>query len=155
MDLFGNLKKAFQTSFPHMDMYSKSPTYEPSSCKLSKIQTCVRMSNHVSQFTCLAYLVTCVHPLQVVVFLCTLLYSTVQSTVVQCLYFKPRMSRSKRKSSGDVAGTTVLFKVLYCKIKNAFFIFCVCCLCIICVKSIINLLQYSIIQLIVFVGYLG
>ena len=30
------------------------------------------------------------------------------------------MSRSKRKSSGDVAGTTVLFKVLYCKIKNVF-----------------------------------
>ena len=39
--------------------------------------------------------------------------------------------------------TTVLFKVLYCKIKNVFFIFCVCFLCIICVKSIINLLQYS------------
>ena len=43
------------------------------------------------------------------------------------------MSGSKRKSSGDVAGTakkhqllyctTVLFKVLYCKIKNVFFIF--------------------------------
>ena len=37
--------------------------------------------------------------------------------------------------------TTVLFKVLYCKIKNILFF--VCCLCIICVKSIINLLQYS------------
>ena len=32
------------------------------------------------------------------------------------------MSGSKRKS-GDVAGTTVLLKVLYCKIKNVFFIF--------------------------------
>ena len=40
-----------------------------------------------------------------VVLLCTLLYSTVQSTVVQYLCFKPRISRSKRKSSGDVAGT--------------------------------------------------
>ena len=30
----------------------------------------------------------CVHPLQVVVLLCTLLYSTVYSIVVQCLYFK-------------------------------------------------------------------
>ena len=39
--------------------------------------------------------------------------------------------------------TTVLFKVLYCEIKNVFFIFCVCFLCIVCVKSIINLLQYS------------
>ena len=47
----------------------------------------------------------CVHPLQVVVLLCTLLYSTVYNTVVQYLYLKPRMSGSKHKSSGDVAGT--------------------------------------------------
>ena len=38
------------------------------------------------------------------------------------------MSGSKRKNSSDVAGTIVLFKVLYCKIKNVFFIFCVCLL---------------------------
>ncbi|KAI4548574.1 hypothetical protein MG293_000904 [Ovis ammon polii] len=49
-------------------------------------------------------------PLQVAVRLCILLYSMVQSTTVQYLYFKPRMSRSKCKSSGDIAGTTVLFK---------------------------------------------
>ena len=36
------------------------------------------------------------------------------------------MSGSKCISSSDVAGTTILFKVLYCKIKNVFFIFCVC-----------------------------
>ena len=30
------------------------------------------------------------------------------------------MSGSKHESIGDVAGTTVLFKVLYCKIKNVF-----------------------------------
>ena len=59
----------------------------------------------------------------------TLLYSTVYSTVVQYLYFKPRMSGSKRKSRGDVAGTTVLFKVLYYKIKNVFFIFLMYYLC--------------------------
>ena len=53
----------------------------------------------------------CVHPLQAVVLLCTLLYSTAESTVVRYLYFKPRMSGSKQKSSGDVAGTTVLFKI--------------------------------------------
>ena len=68
-------------------------------------------------------MVTCVRPLQVTVLLCTLLYSTVESTVVQYLYFKPRMSGSKRKSNSDVAGTTVLFKVLYCKIKKVF-MFC-------------------------------
>ena len=39
---------------------------------------------------------------------------------------------------------TVLFKVLYCKIKNISLTFYVCLLCIICAKSIINLLQYSI-----------
>ena len=94
------------------------------------------------------------HPLQVVVLLCTLLYSTVYSTVVQYLYLKSRMSGSTCKSSRDVAVTakkhrllyctTVLFKVLYCKIKNVslFFVF-VCFLCIICVKTIINLSQYS------------
>ena len=32
------------------------------------------------------------------------------------------MSRSKHKSSSVVAGTTVLFKVLYSKIKNALFL---------------------------------
>ena len=39
--------------------------------------------------------------------------------------------------------TTVLFKVLFCKIKNVFFIFCVCVLYIICVKGIINLLCFA------------
>ena len=60
------------------------------------------------------------HPLQVVLLLCTFLYSTLYSTVVQYLYFKPKMSRSKHKSSSDVAGATVHFKVLYCKIKILF-----------------------------------
>ena len=36
---------------------------------------------------------------------CTFVYFTVESTVAQYLYFKPRMSGSKCKSSGDVAGT--------------------------------------------------
>ena len=63
------------------------------------------------------------HSLQVVVHLCTLLYSTVQNTVVPYLYFKPRMSESKCKSSGDVADNTVLFRVLYCKSKNILGVF--------------------------------
>ena len=63
---------------------------------------------------------------------------------MQYLYFKFRMARSKRKSSGDVPDTTVLFKVLYCKIKNVLYFLCLfVLLCIIRVKSIINLLQYS------------
>ena len=76
--------------------------------------------------------------------LCTLLYSTIYSTVVRYLYFKPRMSIIKPKSSGDVAGNTALFKVLYCQ-GNVFFNFLLVFSCIVCVKSIINLLQYSII----------
>ena len=50
------------------------------------------------------HIVTHMHPLQVVVPLCTLLYSTVQGTGVQYLFFKSRVSRSKCKSSGDVVG---------------------------------------------------
>ena len=38
---------------------------------------------------------------------------------------------------------TVVFKVLYCKIKNVFFIICIFYVCIICVKSIIHLFQHS------------
>ena len=97
--------------------YSKPPTYEPSSFKLSKMQCGFACS---IVFMCLAYIVTCMH-------LCTwlcfcVLYSIVQSIVVQCLYFNPRVSGSKRKSGGDVAGTPVLFKVLYYKTEIVFFI---------------------------------
>ena len=54
------------------------------------------------------------------------------------------MSGGKRKSSGDVADTakkhqllyytTLLLKVLYCKIKNVFFIFCVFFMYYLCEK---------------------
>ena len=50
---------------------SKSPTYKPSICKLSKMWV--------------ACIVTCVHLLQVVVITCTSLCSTVESTVAQYL----------------------------------------------------------------------
>ena len=85
--------------------YSRPPTYKPSSCELSKMRTCICLSSHVSQFTCLAYMVTCVHRPQVAVLLCTLLYSTVCRTIDQYLFSKPRMSRNKHKSSRDVAAT--------------------------------------------------
>ena len=48
----------------------------------------------------LAHTATCMHPQQAAVLLCTLLYSTVRSTGVQYLYFKPRMSGSKCESCG-------------------------------------------------------
>ena len=52
----------------------KSPTYKLSSFEVLKMQTCFHVSNHV---TCLEHTVTCVHPLQVAVLLCTLMHSTV------------------------------------------------------------------------------
>ena len=58
----------------------------------------------------------------VVVLLCTLLCSTAWSTAIQYLYFKPRMFGSVKAAVRSL----VLFKVSYCKIKNVFFIFCVC-----------------------------
>ena len=64
---------------------------------------------------CLVYIVACVILCQRLCF--CILYSTVESIVVQYLYVKPR-AVSKRKNSSDVSGTTVLFRVLYCKIKN-------------------------------------
>ena len=43
---------------------------------------------------------------------------------MQRLYFKPGMSRSKCKSSGDRADPTVLFEVLCCEIKIFLIFFC-------------------------------
>ena len=65
------------------------------------------------------------------------------------------MSRSKCKGSSDVAGTTILFKVLHCKMKM-FSLFCMCFLCIIFMKNIINVLQYSTvdIKMVVLIVYL-
>ena len=83
---------------------------------------CIYMSNYISQFTCLVHIVTCVPSLQVVVLLSTLLYSTIQSTVVQYVYFKFRMSGSKCKSDGDIPGITTLFIVLYHSFKNVLFL---------------------------------
>ena len=73
---------------------------------------------------CLGDMVTCRHPLQEVVLLCALLYSTAESTAVQSVYFKPRKLGSKGKSRSDAAGTTVLFKVPYCKTKMFSYFLC-------------------------------
>ena len=75
---------------------------------------------------CLACIVMCMNHLQG--WLCCVLCNSILSTVGQYLCFKSRMSGSKYKSSGDIGGTTLLFKVMYCKIKNVVLIFCVCIL---------------------------
>ena len=78
--------------------YSKAPTYEPSSCKLSKMRMSVCMSNHTHQFMCLVYIVKCASS----TVLCSCIF---YSTVVPYHYFKPRISRNKHKSSSDIAGS--------------------------------------------------
>ena len=97
------------------------------------------------QFMCLAY---CQVPTSSTSG-CASTYCTVQyyieysrTVIQQHLYFKPRLSGSKRQSSDDAAGNTgklqllycsiVLFKVLNCKIKKCFFFF----KCITCKKKI-------------------
>ena len=83
-------------------------------------------AHHTNNFTCLmlASSTSC----------CAFVSFAVQHWVehsLQCLYFKPRMSRSKHKSSNDVVCTsrkhlrlyctTLLFQVLHCKIFKVFF----------------------------------
>ena len=80
---------------------STVPYRRTSTLHAFKDVNCVRVSSHLSQ--CLASIVTCVHLLQVVVLLFTLPFSTVQSPGVQHLYFKPRMSGSKRRGSSGIA----------------------------------------------------
>ena len=48
---------------------------------------------------------------------CAFMYFTVQSTVVQGLYFKPKMSGSTPKSSSDVAGTATKCQVTMMETK--------------------------------------
>ena len=84
-------------------LYCKSLAYKPASCELGKMRPCVRMPCHVELFTCLAYIVACVHLLQgVVLFKYTSLCNAVHSTIAQHLYVKPRRSGSMCRSSSGV-----------------------------------------------------
>ena len=49
----------------------------------------------------------CMHSLQMIMLLYISLYSTIESTVVQYIYFKPGMPGSEYKSSDDVVGTAI------------------------------------------------
>ena len=112
-----------QNVYIHTHSKSLKVTYEPSSCDFQRCE-CV--------FTCpitqVASHVLSMHSLQVVVF-CSF---TVQPRVeysLQCLSFKPRMSRSKHNSTGDVDSTTIcsctvlLYFSRYCPIRFLEFIF--------------------------------
>ena len=103
-------------------IYCESPTYEPSSCELSKMQMCVHMSSHVSPIMQLA--------------LCLLLLMILQLYHLPPPLPSPLINSSflfTRYQSLYASCCTVLFRVLYCEIKNVVFIFCICffmyCLC--------------------------
>lgn len=77
-------------------VHTKSPAYAPPSREPSEIRTCVHASSRVSWVTCLC-------PVQEALFF---VYLAVQCCVGYhraCLYVTPRMSRSSRTSSSDVA----------------------------------------------------
>ena len=97
-------------------LYSKSPTYEPSSCKLSKMWTCIWFQQGTR--TCA---INVRHEWN-----CSL--SSISYCQLLCY-------------------TTVLFKVLYCKIKNIFFIFCLFFMYYLCEKYYKPItLQYYIVD---------
>ena len=100
--------------FLHGSWYSKSPTYDLSGCKLSKIP---RVRSHVQSHKLVHESGLCCHECTSSTSGCAFmyfLYWTVQNTVVQHLYSLPvhLMLAPVRQS---LCCTTVLSKVLYCK----------------------------------------
>ena len=60
--------------------------------------------------SCLGYIIMCVRPLEVLVLLCSLQYCIANSSTVS--FFQTQMSRSKHKSSSEVAGTAKKHQVM-------------------------------------------
>ena len=90
------------------------PTYECSSCELSKMQMCSHTPSHVSScvWCALPLHASSASPLYFA-------YGSVYSTVVEeYFYFKSRMPRSKCKSSGYVAGTSKKCQAMERKVKT-------------------------------------
>ena len=118
-------------SSPRLSVYSKSPLYAPSSCKLlSKMPTCVHMSDHIrSEWNCslpcllLLNILQFYHrspPIRPPVSNSSCLFIQCQPLYVSCY-------------------TVLLYFSRYCTIRLQMFYF-LFFLCIICVKSIMNLL---------------
>ena len=85
---------------------------------------------------CLAYIVTCVHPLQIVVVLCTLQYYIEYNSTISSFF----------AFSFDTSTCMPAVVLYYCTFQGTVlfdykcFIFCVYFLCVICVKKYYKLI---------------
>ena len=102
--------------------YNKSPTYQPSNCKLSKMRMRIWFQQG-SQNLCHHIR----HERN-----CSSTTSHLLSVLSQDLFLPGRSVPAP--VCLPLYRTTILVKVPYCKIRNIFFIFDICFLCIICVK---------------------
>ena len=119
--------------------YSKSPL----SLELSKMRMCICMLVHESRVHCHM----CASSKSRCVFVhFTMWYDT--QTVVQRLYFRPWMSRRKRKATGDAAGAAkcaaLYYISKYCPVRlNLFSLFFVFVFMYNLCEKYYNQLQYS------------
>ena len=66
------------------------------------MRVCVCISNYVSQSTCLMHLVTCMHPLQVVLLLCTLQYTTYSHGLGLRITHRNHSQKAAEKRAGHI-----------------------------------------------------
>lgn len=93
---------------PQISVYSKSPTYRPWSCELSKMQTCVHVSSHARP-TCLAYSVACVRRPQTAVLLGTVHYCVGSSGIGSLFQDQDIVCDERRKATTQTSADRFFF----------------------------------------------
>ena len=115
----------------------KSPTYEPSSCELSKMRACVCVSNHKLVHVSGIHCQMCASSTSLLLLMILQLYHLTA-------LLPPPVSNSSclfTHARPCIPATLLLFFSRYYTVRLKMSSLCLF-LCIICVKSIINLLQY-------------
>ena len=143
-----------------LQLYSRSPTHEPSSCRLSKIQTCPCMPGAALYLFKVLCMRSYCH------FSCGRLWATLWTVAHQAplsMGFlrqknlnglpcpppghlpNPGIKPSFPASAGKFFTTSAIWKAAsrYSAVRSKMFWLCICFLYFLCVTSIINLLQYS------------
>ena len=87
--------------------------------QVANFQRCKRAFTRLITFMCLEYIVTCVHPLQVVVLLCTLLYSTVYSSTVTLFQAQDPNVEQYTKAAAAVKNAIQCYHVIHDKKTRA------------------------------------